>query len=143
MWRRSRRDRWEDHNDDTGLADECEAFLAGRLGAFLQEAGRPVPPVAWLNEVAHATPEELAELAASAPPPTFHPSSWRRTVGYLSRSLLERARETGRDIDTLQRQFLVPLELELIGRPESAGLDPADVIRITLTRLYELPDRSA
>jgi len=81
--------------------------------------------------------------AATADVYAVQPSTWRRAVGYLSRSLLERARETGRPIDRLQRELLVPLELELIGDPAAAHLDAADVIRLTLARLYELPELSA
>jgi hypothetical protein len=35
------------------------------------------------------------------------------------------------------------LELELIGDPAAAHLDSAEVIRLALARLYELPELSA
>lgn len=63
-------------------------------------------------------------------------------MGYLARSLLERARETGRPIEELQRELLVPLELRLIGDAAAADLDPADMIQLAMTRLYELPGLS-
>ena len=68
---------------------------------------------------------------------------WRRAVGYLSQMLLERADETGQPIERLQQELLVPLELELMGDPSAVRLDAADVIRLTLRRLYELPELSA
>ena len=141
MWGRRRTDRdptGKDPGFDTGVGDECEAYLAGRLAAYLQWVGRPVPPVGWLNQLVHATPAELSFLV-TADVYAVQPSTWRRAVGYLSRSLLERARETGRPIDRLQRELLVPLELELFGDPAAAQLDPADLIRLTLARLYEFP----
>ena len=128
---------------DTSIGDECEAYLQGQLGSYLQHHGRRVPPVAWLNQLVHATTPELALLATGATDPTLRASDWRRTVGYLSRSLLERARETGLPIATLQQELLVPLELGLIGDPAAADLDPADLIRMTLSRLYELPELPA
>jgi hypothetical protein len=64
-------------------------------------------------------------------------------VGYLARCLLERARETGRPIEALQRELLVPLQLELVGDAAAVHLDPADLIRLTMVRLYELPELSA
>ena len=90
----------------------------------------------------HATPAELVilanELGDDVPP-----MAWRRTVGYLARSLLERSRETGRRIEQLQQELLVPLELELIGDDAATSFDAADMIRLTLARLYELPELSA
>jgi hypothetical protein len=126
----------------SGVGDECDAYLAGRLAFYLRELGRPVPPVAWLNRVVHATPAELVILANEADD-ADQPMAWRRTVGYLARTLLERSRETGRRIDRLQQELLVPLELELIGDVAAAQLDSAEVVRLTLARLYELPELSA
>jgi len=94
-----------------------------------------------VNHVVHATPDELGLLAlgcGAAPPP----SSWHRAMGYLARSLLERSRETGRPVAQLQATLLLPLELRLIGDPTAVHLDPADMIRLTLARLYELPELS-
>ena len=126
----------------SGIGDECDAYLAGRLAFYLRELGRPVPPVAWLNRVVHATPAELVILANEADD-SDQPMAWRRTVGYLARILLERSRETGQRIDRLQQELLVPLELELIGDAGAARLDSAGMVRLTLSRLYELPELSA
>lgn len=126
----------------SGIGDECDAYLAGRLAFYLRELGRPVPPVAWLNRVVHATPAELVILANEADD-TDQPMAWRRTVGYLARTLLERSRETGQRIERLQQELLVPLELELIGDAAATQLDSADMVRLTVARLYELPELSA
>ena len=126
----------------SGVGDECDAYLAGRLAFYLRELGRPVPPVAWLNTVVHATPAELAVLAHEADG-TDRPMAWRRTVGYLARTLLERSRETGQRVDWLQKDLLLPLELELIGDAAAAQLDSADMVRLALARLYEMPERTA
>ncbi|MEW6470879.1 MAG: hypothetical protein AB1679_01290 [Actinomycetota bacterium] len=145
MWRR-RKGGGESDGElaglDTGVGDECEAFLAGRLAAYLQDLGRPVPAVGWLNQVVHATPRELSLLAVTGEAYALQPRLWCRAVGYLARNLLERARETGRPIEQLQRELLVPLELELIGDPAAADLDSDDMTRLTMARLYELPELS-
>ena len=127
---------------ETGLGDECEAFLSGRLAACLQLRSRLVPPVGWLNQVVHGTPNELAFLASCANSFAIQPAMWRRAVGYLSQTLLERAEETGRPVAGLQQDLLVPLELELMADPAAIELDAADVIRLALGRLYELPELS-
>lgn len=145
MWRRRKGDD-SDHEaplPETGIGDECEAYLSGKLAAYLQCRNRPVPPVGWLNQVVHATPNELAFLASSANSFAVQPAMWRRAVGYLSQMLIERATETGRPIEQLQQELLVPLELELMSDPTAVRLDAADVISLTLRRLYELPELSA
>lgn len=142
MWRR-RTPEPEPERDPFGspVADECEAFLAGRLGAYLRETGRLVLPIAWLNRVVHAPPDELDRLAllgaSGAPVPR-----WEGAVGYLARSLLARSAETGRPVAELQATLLVPLELRLVGDPDAAVLDAADMIRLALACLYELPELS-
>jgi hypothetical protein len=145
MWRKREGDDG-DHGGplpETGIGDECEAYLSGNLAAYLQCRNRPVPPVGWLNQVVHATPNELALLATCANSFAVQPAMWRRAVGYLSQTLLERADETGRPIERLQQELLVPLELELMSDPSAVRLDAADMIRLTLRRLYELPELSA
>lgn len=139
MWWRREREPRERRIFDASVGDECEAFLAGQLVAFLRHTGGPVPPVAWLNRLVHATSTELILLAGGAAD-AVQPAAWWRAVSYLSRSLLERARDTGVPVEQLQRELLVPLELELIGDPAAAQIDAADLIRVTLARLYELPE---
>ena len=123
----------------TGVGDECEAFLAGQLVAHFLNRRRPIPPVAWLNRVVHATANELAILAVGITD-TYQPGTWTRAVSYLARTVQERARETGRPVDEIQRELLLPLELELIGDPGSVKLDAADLIRVALARIYEQPE---
>jgi len=94
-----------------------------------------------LNHVVHATTDELAILALGTTD-MLQPATWQRAVSYLARSVFERARETARSIDEIRHELLLPLELELIGDPESANLDAADLIRLALARIYEQPELS-
>jgi hypothetical protein len=48
---------------EAALSGETEAFLDGRLVEHLMTAGRMVPAWAVLNQLAHASPSELASLA--------------------------------------------------------------------------------
>jgi hypothetical protein len=145
VWRKRKQTREPAHEPSVfsaGIGDDCEAFLAGRLALFLRASGRPVPPVGWLNQVVHAGRSELFRLASENGTVTGS-LAWRRAVGYLARSLLDRARETSRCVEDLQRELRLPLELELLGDPNAVRLDSADMIRLALTRLYELPELSA
>jgi hypothetical protein len=106
------------------IVEECTAFLHGAYPAWLAAHGLAVPPWAWLNPVAHATPTQLAALAAGraepndAEPPK--PMSWADVTTVLAAELV--------DVDDLaerQRESLVPLELRLaagaprVGTPEA------------------------
>jgi hypothetical protein len=151
MWRRSRDHRTRGQGgagDPVGerlgetLGDECEAFLAGQLAAYLLDAGRPIPTYAWFNQVVHATETELMVIAAGSPD-TLQPLAWRRTVARLARTMLERSEETGRHVAELQCQLLLPLELELAGDPDRAGLEAGDLLRLALCRLFEFPGTPA
>jgi hypothetical protein len=145
MWRKRKQHREPVVNAagfDTGLGDECEAYLAGQLAAYLREARRPVPAVGWLNQVVHATTNEVALLAVGTAD-GMQATTWQRAVGHIARTLLKRARETGRPIEELQWDLLLPLELELLGHSDAAALSPADLVRLTLARLYELPELPA
>jgi len=142
MWRRRKQNPEPVRRPvESPVGDECEAWLAGQLAAYLEGTGRTIPPVGWLNHVVHATVDELTVQAAGrvdAEPL----ASWPRAMRYLARSVLNRSEETGRPVAELQAGLLLPLELQLIGDPLAAQLDPADLIRLTLTRLYELPELS-
>jgi hypothetical protein len=146
MWRKRKQHREEPVGNDagfgTGVGDECEAYLAGQLAAYLRGTRRSVPPAGWLNQVVHATTNELALLAVGTAD-RMQAMTWPGAVGYLARTLLDRARETGRPIDELQVELLLPLELELLGRPDAVDFGPADLIRLTLVRLYEVPELPA
>ena len=55
---------FEDHPRwEAALSGETEAFLEGRIVEHLAAASRTVPTWAVLNKLAHASPEELADLA--------------------------------------------------------------------------------
>src|SRR5687768_13436655 len=110
MWRKRKQGREPTVNAagfGPGVGEECEAYLAGQLAAYLHDTRRPVPPVGWLNQVVHATPNELALLAVGTAD-RVQATTWPGAVGYLARTLLDRARETGRPIDELQMELLLP-----------------------------------
>src|SRR5689334_16655676 len=89
---------------DTSL-DEFDAFLSGQYVEYLLQQGRAVPAWAWINQLAHGTPDELAAIAAGARPMTQHPyaSAWQRAVGAIARSLLAEVDRDDRGLCDLQR----------------------------------------
>ena len=114
--------------DGRRLADESEAFLGGRLVPHLATAGRPVPAWAVLNEIAHASPDELVVLAAPAPgvDPPEEPV-WRRAQRALAAALLAHA-ATPADVRGLQEAVLMPLELWFASRPPREAVSARAVV---------------
>jgi hypothetical protein len=95
------------------LVEECEAFLEGRLVERLVDIGAPVPAWAWTNLLAHGTPEQLADPPIHGRRPGCALWAWSQGRALLAAEVLDRAAASG-TLRTLQREVLVPLELELM-----------------------------
>lgn len=113
---------------DSGLADEIEAILAGRLADLYAGAGRPLPSWAALNRLAHASRDELLHVVEGERMPSYlHPSvrtpEWKVTERFVAGRLLARAR-TPEDLAAIQREALVPVELALIELAKVERLTP-------------------
>ena len=118
-----------------GLADECTAFLTGRYAEYAHDVGWLVPTWAWLNELGHRSPEEVALLASGRRPRKRISHPWTTAVDELAAEAVALART--RDLLSLvQRQVLVPLELALAARGEE--LDPD-----SFKAIARLPGRDA
>lgn len=114
------------------LAGEAEAFLAGRLAEHLVDVGRPVPPWALLNRLAHGSVEQLAVLAITTDAGwRSHPSlgnpAWVATERSLATRLL-RDVPTPESLWQVQAAVLVPLELQLIADAGRQSLTPGHVM---------------
>jgi hypothetical protein len=93
------------------LADECEAYLAGRYGELYPGPTPSVPAWVRLNEVAHASLEDLTSLALSAP--TSGVTNWNDARAVLARLLVEAAGGDAPRARRLQIEVLQPLESRL------------------------------
>jgi len=99
------------------VADECEAFLAGRYVEALEAVGADVPPGAWLNVVAHGTLRRvLRDACGDVPAAGDPPSSWPQASAVIARMVLSVA-STPASLRALQEERLVPLELALLAGP--------------------------
>jgi hypothetical protein len=119
---------------DSGLADEVEAFLGGRLVDYMTASHQPVAAWAVLNRLAHADRSELVGFVEGANIDwVVHPSSrqpyWVASERFVAGHLLALAR-TPEDLGRLQRAALVPLELELIERTKIEQLTADQVLEL-------------
>ncbi len=110
MWLRRARRVSEDTTEPDGgpLADECEAFLAGQLLAHLRLQGRAVPAWVMLNGVAHASAQEVQDIATD--------ESRSPVEREIAAAALAATGSSPEELERVQRAHLVPLELSLIGR---------------------------
>lgn len=96
----------------SGVADEAEAFLQGRLLEQVRAAGAggQAPPWMWLNAVAHGDKHVLEDLAAPSAANQQAANSWRAARAVVARELLDRSGGEPAMIRTLQHRVLIPLE---------------------------------
>lgn len=116
----------------SGVAEEAEAFLHGRLLEVMRAGGCPVSSWMWLNAVAHGDAERVAWLASSPAARGPHPLDWPAARARVAAELM---RSTGGDplrMTRLQHVVLVPLELVLATRP---GLTPDELVAVVTSEL--------
>lgn len=119
---------------DSGLPDEAQAFLEGRLLEQLRAtgAGGRTPPWLWLNAVAHGDREAVATLADRRRPVGGPVTGWRDARSALAQELLTRSGGDERVMRELQRRALVPLEQSL---SQVSDLTPARMVEISVQEM--------
>jgi hypothetical protein len=103
---------------------EATAMLDGRLRTPGRES-LDTPPWVWINELAHASWNDLVRLANRRGRGT----AWEGAMSYLARELHTQA-GTADGLLGLQRHALIPLELELL-----AGQTPPPATPLELTAI--------
>ncbi|MDA8301258.1 MAG: hypothetical protein M0005_06865 [Actinomycetota bacterium] len=118
------------------LSADCEAFLSGRLAERFGSGVTSVPAWTWTNLLAHGSEEDLqAELRRSAAP-GLGERRWRRARTYLAGEVLREARSSG-SLARLQREVLVPLELDLARSSEVVAWWPAQWVAAVERALHQ------
>jgi hypothetical protein len=121
---------------EAALSGETEAFLEGRIVEHLAAAGRTVPTWAVLNKLAHANPEEIADLAERNGRPGNAPEPGEPAWQAAQRSLASRLLASGAtpdQITRIQQAVLVPLELRRRAKPAGCTAAANDAGAATTT----------
>jgi hypothetical protein len=125
---------------DSGLADEVEAWVNGEFADLRSRCGRIVPSWLVLNRPAHADLAVLSLLAQGLAPPGSSPfrrnPTWVAAEQGLARHLLYDGALPD-DVFLLQRGVLVPLELRLIEQSRTEPLSLGQVVAATMKALGE------
>lgn len=103
---------------------EAQAVLCGRAVEWFEEQNTRIPGWAWVNQLAHATPVRLRQLVTIGH--YGHPSSWDCALGASAAELVT-AGGSPAGILRLQREALVPLELDLLGGRAAAPAKPSQL----------------
>lgn len=90
-----------------------EALLEGRYVEYLERRGDRIPAWTWTNLLAHGTEEAIRRVATTRPRPFGVVNVWRRARVYLASEVLDAAELAG-SLARVQREVLVPLELDLV-----------------------------
>ncbi|MHB1928970.1 MAG: hypothetical protein ACYDEN_09155 [Acidimicrobiales bacterium] len=108
-WRRQRKDR----RSERQLSMEAAAYLTGDLAAL----GRRAPAWVLMSRIAHADLPRI--VAAAAGRRSADPVGWQAGVAYLAKEMLVLAPDA-EALVRLQRDALIPLELDLLSGPVPA-----------------------
>lgn len=126
-----------------GLAEDCEAFLAGRYAEHLQDLGCPVPTWAWLNGLAHGDRARLESLAGGRLTQLGWPrtglrlaGTWPSAVAFLAGEILDLVRSGRAELSQLQHRVLRPLEEDVWCRPEQHPHQPNQLVSSVLADLH-------
>lgn len=122
----------------SGVGDEVEAFLAGRLVDYMATRHQPVPAWAALNRLAHSDHDTLALLVEGAGLDTtgrsVAPHPWAAVERFAAAQIMIRA-PTAERLAGLQRSTLVPLELDLVERARLDRLTAEQVLDAAVAAL--------
>ena len=119
--------------EGTELVAECEAVLCGRYAEHLEERQRRVPAWAWVNLLAHGTAEDLQ--TANALGGQARTQRWRAARAYLAGEVLGTAEQGIATLGDLQRDVVVPLELQLASSERTSALTPSELVASVLAAL--------
>jgi hypothetical protein len=127
------RDEWEE--PDNGVARAAEQMLAGEAPTMFLQRGRVAPPAwAYLNSLAHASIENLRVLAGAEALPD--PRGWAATASYLAADMLASERDA-EHVYHIQREVLIPLELDMLDDRFAPPATPADFAGLVLRALEQ------
>lgn len=132
-WRASRTGRVRSGADDIG--GQSEAYLSGRLAAWIDDHGQRVPEWAWVNALSRAGLDDLVSLQ-SVPWRQRRSKTWAASfLVPLGAELALRCRGSDQDLADLQRRYLWPLEARMSAGRGPMGPDPGQLGSLVRTAL--------
>lgn len=110
------------------VCEEARRLLSGgSLAAYGRQRG--APPWVALNVVAHADLAVLKQLTANCS--GRHPASWEAAAAYLASETMS-VTATEKDLREVQRDVLIPLELELLSGSRRSPATPLELTTLVM-----------
>ncbi len=133
----SRREERAIREEAEQLAAEAEAMLSGRLAE--RSGNERAPGWVWLNTLAHSDWNDLADVVDAR---RAQRTAWDGAVMFLAGEILSAAGSPDGLLE-LQRNQLVPLELELLSGAMTPPSTPAGLVSIVRSELARVRSRHA
>lgn len=137
-WQRMNRAR-RVRRDGPTVADEAEAFVAGRYLSFCTAVRQPAPIWAHLNTVAHGTLAEVAEVARRPVDAEQPVLMWRHVEALIARQVLTAVAGDPGALLHLQASVLQPLEERIRVETRSRPVGARRVLALTRAALVGHP----
>jgi hypothetical protein len=123
-------------NEASAVGDELDAYLTGRSRQWFEDRGDPVPLWAYLNEAAHRDPEELCAISRGLDPPPLRGAVSGPGLALVIGALIcEVAGGDPELVRLVQREVLLPLELDCFDQAVLGSASPARVAELARRRL--------
>ena len=121
--------------DPADIGGQSEAYLSGRLAAWLDSRGQRVPEWAWVNAVSRASLDDLVRQE-SLVWHQRHSRTWASNfLAPLASELAMHCRGSDQELAELQRRFLWPLEARMSSGRGPMGPDPHQLGSLVRTAL--------
>lgn len=115
---------WRQDPAEIALVEESQAFLDGRYAELAASSDERVPVWAWMNLLAHGTEAEL-RIAASQ---LLVAEGWRQARAFLAGEVVNVIDAGLMPLSQVQRDILVPLELDILSCPTANQWTPAQLV---------------
>jgi hypothetical protein len=117
--------RWGQDPAEIGLVEESQAFLDGRYAELAASSGETRVPVwAWMNLLAHGTEAELRVTASQL----LVTQGWRQARAFVAGEVIDVIDAGLMSLSQVQRDILVPLELDVLSCQTANQWTPAQLV---------------
>jgi hypothetical protein len=116
------------------VVDEAEELLHGQAAEGYRRCGGRVPAWTLVNLLAHSSFDQFSLITTRGA--RARHGSWEEALGGLARELI-RLELSGTEIRSLQRDVLVPLEVDLLGGRRAAPATPDQLTSLVHQALDE------
>jgi hypothetical protein len=110
----------------SGILNEASALIEGDYLEYLLASRQPIPGWAWLNPLAHRSVPRVVQMARTATA-GIDPEGWSGALCSLAADVVHIG-QTVEGVERLQREALMPFELELLAGQWRWPSSPSELV---------------